>query len=343
MEDGPQEWAAHAVVKGANEMIQRRIIVLALGLIHLLACSSQEMNRIVAALPSSPYVVFLGTAQDGGLPQVGCEGERCRRARSEPEFARMVASLMIVDPRSGKRWLIDATPDFDEQVQLADRIAPQPVRVGRPPLFDGIFLTHAHLGHYTGLASLGREAYGSERTPVWGSERMGEFLSNNGPWKLLVEDEHIELHKIVPGEVIELSPGLSISAFLVPHRDEYTDTLGFRVEGPSRSLIYIPDIDKWSEFETGIESLIMANDLALLDGSFFADGEIPGRAMAEIPHPFMVESLERFAVMEKSERNKIMFTHLNHTNPALDSGSPEAKKVYAVGIGIAIEGQFLEL
>lgn len=303
------------------------------------ACASPG----AAPLATAPFVLVLGTAQDGGLPQIACEGELCRRARAEPGFARHVSSLLVVDPRQGKRWLIDATPDLPEQLLLADAAAPRSAQGGRPALFDGIFLTHAHVGHYTGLLHLGREVYGSQATPVHASRRMSEFLTDNGPWSLLVEAQHLELQPIEPEQWVDLAEDLRVRAFVVPHRDEFSDTLGFEVQGPSARLLFIPDIDKWGVDSVPIEERLARVDHALLDGSFFAEGEIPGRAMAEIPHPFITETLERLAPLPASERAKVIFTHLNHTNPASDPGSAASARIRASGMRVAWDGLRLDI
>lgn len=294
--------------------------------------------------PDGPHVVVLGTAQDGGLPQVGCNEDRCVRARRDPARRRLVASLLVCDPRSGSRWLIDATPDLREQVELArDRPASRGSEGPRPPLFEGVFLTHAHVGHYAGLIHLGREAYGSKGLAVFGTQRMRDFLEANGPWSLLAQGGFIRLVALVPGEPIALAPDLSITPFLVPHRDEFSDTVGFVIAGPERKLVYIPDIDKWERWDRRIEDVVAAVDAALLDGTFFADGEIPGRAMSEIPHPFVVESLERFAPLPAAERAKIVFTHLNHTNPAADRRGSAERRVRKAGMAIARDGMIVPL
>ena len=46
----------------------------------------------------------------------------------------------------------------------------------------GIFITHAHIGHYTGLIHLGRESINSKNLNIFGSEDMNNFLSKNAPW-----------------------------------------------------------------------------------------------------------------------------------------------------------------
>jgi len=291
-----------------------------------------------------PYVLVLGTAQDGGLPQLGCDEPACRAAREDPARRRLVASLLLVDPRTQRRWLFDATPDLAEQLELArDHPPGRRAGAGRPPLFDGVFLTHAHVGHYLGLALLGREAYAAQGQRVFASRRMAEFLATNGPWDLLVSQGHVGLEPLEPGREVELAPDLRVLPIEVPHRGERSDTLGFVVRGPERSLLYIPDIDKWERWERKIEDLLAEVDVALLDGTFFADGEVAGRSMAEVPHPFLRESLARFARLDERERRKILFTHLNHTNPAADELGAAAAEVRAAGMAVAREGMMLSL
>lgn len=299
------------------------------------ACSE---NGSVGGAPEAPprdrpYAVVLGIAQDGGYPQAGMKESP---AWEDPSLRRMVASLGIVDPASGRRFLIDATPDFKEQLHRLDRLAP----VEDTPGLDGIFLTHGHVGHYTGLLHLGREVIGAHRVPVYAMPRMTRLLRDNAPWELLVRLQAIELRPLAAGKPVTPAPGLRITPLPVPHRDEYTETIGFLVEGPRRALLFLPDIDKWERLdETGarIESWIARVDVAYLDGTFFADGEVPGRAMAEIPHPFIEESLRRFARLPAPERRKIRFVHINRTNPAMSPHSPAAGAVRDAGMGIAAE------
>lgn len=309
-----------------------------LALVALASCAAPRQ------LPSEPYLAVLGTAQDGGFPQIGCTDALCAQARTDASFRRNVASLAIVDPRTGRRWWIDATPDISKQVALADALEPRRVSEdARPPLFDGIFLTHAHIGHYAGLAQLGREVYGARDVPVWCTPRMRGFLESNGPWSLLVQTRAVDLREVTPGSAVELAPDLSVESMLVPHRDEFSDTVGFVVRGPSQSVAYIPDIDKWERWNTPLEALLSEVDLALLDGTFFGDGEVPGRAMAEIPHPFIEETLARLAHIDPALRRKVVFTHLNHTNPACDPQSAATRAIEAAGMRVARDGELLLL
>jgi pyrroloquinoline quinone biosynthesis protein B len=303
----------------------------------LVGCRSPQASTP----PNTPYVLVLGTAQDGGQPQIGCDCERCEAARAEPESRRLVTSLLLADPVNKKRYLFDASPDLIAQVASAEghpatRIQPP----GRAPLFEGIFVTHAHMGHYSGLLQLGREAYGATAQKLYGTARFAAFLGGNAPWDQMLERGTFDLGILQPGVPLELAGELTVTALLVPHRDEYSDTVGFLIRSPRAALFYVPDIDKWERWTaTRIEDVIASVDYAVLDGTFFQAGEIPGRAMDEIPHPFIAESMARFATLPATERAKIYFTHFNHTNPVSNESSPEAAAVRAAGFHLAREGK----
>jgi len=206
-----------------------------------------------------------------------------------------------------------------------------------------VFLTHAHMGHYAGLLHLGREAYGAKDLPVHASARMRAFLEANGPWSLLVESGAIELLTLAAGEAVELAPQLTLTPLAVPHRDEFSDTLAFVVRGPSRSVLYLPDIDQWERWDKTLESVLAEVDVALLDGTFFDECELPGRDRSEFPHPPIRATLERLAAAPQALRSRALFTHLNHTNPARDPRSDAAAEVRRAGLGIAADGQFIGL
>ncbi len=251
--------------------------------------------------PSSVEAIVLGVAQDGGVPHLGCSQDLCRRARRDPALRRSVASLGLIDSSTGKRFLIDATPDFGIQVD----------RLGGIP--DAILLTHAHIGHYLGLAQLGREVLNARRLPVYCTPSMGRFLRENRPWSRLVATENIEIREIEPGVEFELTPQLHATAMRVPHRDEDSDTVAFVIRGPSRKLLWLPDIDKWEKWDRRIEDVVRSVEVAYLDGTFFSADEIPGRSIADIPHPLVPETVERLSGAELLA-GRVCFVHLNHTN-----------------------------
>ena len=286
-----------------------------------------------------PYLVVLGVAQDGGFPQAACRKPCCERARADSANRRHVACVAIVDPESRQRWVVECTPDFPDQLYQLDLIAPPKDKVG----IDGILLTHAHIGHYAGLIHLGREAMGTDRVPVYAMPRMRRFLRDHGPWSQLVNANNIEIHEIADGKSWNLNERISVTPLLVPHRDEYSETVGYVIQGPQRKALFLPDIDKWDRWEKNISDVLTEVDVAYLDGTFFADGELAGRDMSQIPHPFIAESMKRFASLPETQRNKVRFLHLNHTNPALDHHSPEAKSVRDGGYNLASEGERFKL
>ena len=294
------------------------------------------ISAAVGAAADSPYVVVLGIAQDGGLPHALCEKDCCREAFEDPAKRRRVAALGIVDPAVGKCWLVDATPDLPVQLHA--------LQEGEaPPELAGVLLTHAHIGHYTGLMFLGREVAGASDVGVYAMPRMQKVLSNGAPWDQLLRLENIRLEPMQAGRPFALSPSVEITPLSVPHRDEYSETVGFVIKGPERSVVFIPDIDKWGSWSMDIVTVIRANDYAFLDGTFYGDGEVPGRAMSEIPHPFIVESMDTFSILTPGERARVHFIHLNHSNPVLQDGSDACKRVEDAGFRLAKRGQRVSL
>jgi pyrroloquinoline quinone biosynthesis protein B len=171
--------------------------------------------------------------------------------------------------------------------------------------------------------------------------KMGKFLRTNGPWSQLVDLENISLRKIKNGKPTELNKRISVTPFLVPHRDEFSETVGYRIKGPNRSLIFIPDIDKWDKWEKDISQIVSENNYTLIDGSFFTDDELPGRDMTEIPHPFVIETMQLLESVE--DKTGIHFIHLNHTNPALTNNSNAQNQIKNTGFKIAHIGQAFKL
>ncbi len=313
------------------------VFILVCVVVLLFSCSSQTEQPPIA--DTAPFVVVLGVAQDAGLPQANCEKECCRAAWDDPSKRKMVSSLGIVDPQSGERWIIDATPDFKDQLRLINEIAPSK---NDDPI-SGVLLTHGHMGHYTGLIHLGFEAMASKSVPVYAMPRMQSYLSNSGPWDQLLRMENIEIKPLQDGEETTLNARIKITPFLVPHRDEYTETVGYVISGPEKSVMFIPDIDKWEKWQTRIEDKVAEVDRAYLDGSFFASAEVGGRDMSGFPHPFIVESMQRFSELPSSERGKITFIHLNHTNPALDKNGAARKEIEQAGFHVAETGERFSL
>ena len=286
-------------------------------------------------IKSSQYITVLGIAQDGGYPQAGCTAEHCLRHWRGEEEKRHVVSLGLTDQESGQNWLFEATPDFTAQLQQLQQAS------GSTNL-SGIFLTHAHMGHYAGLLQLGREAMSAKGMPVYVMPRMKEFLETNAPWSQLVALGNIKLILMEKDQPIQLTSNLRVTPLKVPHRDEFSETVGFRVETIEKSLLFIPDIDKWPLWEKDIRAEVARVDVALLDATFYQEGELPNRNMSEIPHPFVAETITLFSPLPAAEKRKIKFIHFNHTNPLILEG-PERDVVNKLGFEVATEGERIVL
>jgi pyrroloquinoline quinone biosynthesis protein B len=246
-----------------------------------------------------------------------------------------VSSLAIVNPESSEAWMIDATPDFPSQLNAITSIHGAELK--------GIFLTHAHIGHYTGLIHLGKEVMGSKMMPVYAMPRLKSFLENNGPWSQLVALNNIMISKLQDGEPVKLTDHISVTPFIVPHRDEFSETVGYRISGLDREIIYIPDIDKWTKWKRDIREIVKNTDVAILDGTFYENGELPNRDMNDIPHPFIEETMNLFNESSSDEKGKIHFIHFNHTNPAHDEKSRASESIQKQGFHIAREGEKFKL
>jgi len=258
----------------------------------------------VLAQPGGSWeLVVLGIAQDGGIPQLGCERPICQDIRTGKRAPEKVSSLGLINRATGVAYVFDATPDFPAQLQ----------RLTGGKLPAGIFLTHAHMGHYTGLMFLGRESVNAAAVPVYATERMGAYLRGNGPWSQLVAIPNVALRAVAYDQPVTLDGGVSVTAFKVPHRDEFSDTVGFRISGPHRSALFIPDIDRWEKWDRSIRELAATVDYAFLDGTFASATEI-NRPIEEVPHPLMSRTRE----LLKGAKAKLWFIHINNSNAEID-------------------------
>lgn len=278
--------------------------------------------------------VVLGIMQDGGLPHAGCRCLHCTAAFANPSLSQYVASLALVDGRQSPPavWLIDATPDVKFQLHLlADALGPHPSRSGRLRQPNGVFLTHAHLGHVAGLAQFGPEAMHAQRLPVYGSPGLVRVLQETALWRPL--SGNLELIALAPDQPFHLSAGLTLTPIPVPHRDEWgTGTVAYRVQGPTHSLLYLPDIDSWEQWPAAPQVLASV-DYALVDATFYSQDELGGRA--PVAHPLVPDTLALWADLP----GQLILTHLNHTNPLLDEASAEWMVVRAAGAQVAYTGQ----
>lgn len=286
------------------------------------------------------YELFvLGTAQDGGLPHLGCDRPCCALARSSGRRL-LPACLGVADRESGRLLLVEATPQVEEQVARLQAWSGQTGR-GRRPV-DAVLVSHAHIGHYLGLASFGREVAAVQGLPLYCSPRMAAFLRGNGPWRQLCELGQLQLEEVAAGVPFEPLPGLQVTALPVPHRDEYSDTMAFVLRGPDRAVLFVPDVDAWERAPGLLDQLLAGVDTAYVDGTFFDGSELPERNLAEIRHPLMTATMALLAARAAARPGSVRFIHLNHTNPALHDLALR-RRIEAAGFAVAAEGERVAL
>jgi pyrroloquinoline quinone biosynthesis protein B len=309
-----------------------------------LACTTHSPTPDTSGDSSleGPELLVLGTAQDGGLPHAGCACPNCEAARQDPERVRRIASLAL-RLGDGRVFLIDATPDIREQLDALRALEPAPpAAVDRAPV-DGLFLTHAHLGHYTGLAFFGFESMHTNRLPVFCTPRMADYLEVNGPWSQLVRLENIVVQRVEPGSIVKLSEDLAVRLITVPHRDEYSDTVGVQIFGPQTTVLYVPDTDGWQTWDPGLLETLDGVDWALLDATFYSLDELPGRDLSDVPHPLVTQTMDLLEPLVRDGRLRVAFTHLNHSNPAVVPDGPERAAIEARGFTVLEDGQRIPL
>jgi pyrroloquinoline quinone biosynthesis protein B len=310
--------------------------LLLLFLFFLISCDT-ELKSIKKEQVSEQYLTVLGIAQDAGYPHIGCQKECCANFYNGKYKKQKVVSLGLVDIENKQKWLFEATPDI--ATQLADL---EQHHLKTNTLIDGIFLTHAHIGHYAGLLYFGREALGKKGTPVFVMPKMKTFLTENGPWNQLVALKNIVFKNLQNDTTVVLNTQLKVTPFLVPHRDEFSETVGYKIEGKNKTALFIPDINKWGKWHKNIVEEVQKVDYAFLDATFFKEGEI-NRPMSEIPHPFIAETIHVFKDEAIATKNKVIFIHFNHTNPALQNTSKVKTTAEKLGFRFAFEGMKIDL
>lgn len=312
-------------------------------LLSLLLTTTSSWSQPAAS--SGPRVIALGTAQDGGFPHTGCDCSRCAAARKNLALVRHVASLAIHVPKTDHVYLVDATPDLPAQIEEIHALRGHPEgKTDRKPV-DGVLLTHAHIGHYLGLAHFGFESLSTKDLPVHVSPRMAEYLRGNGPWSQLVRLGNIAIREFQPGTRFELEEGLSVTAIQVPHRDEYSDTMAFLIRGPKKTLFYVPDTDTWKTWARPLPKFLEEEkvDIALLDATFYSPDELPDRDASKIKHPLVTDSMDLLEPLVKAGKLQVWFTHMNHSNPALERDGAARKAIEARGFRVLDEGVELPL
>ena len=284
----------------------------------------------------SEYIYILGNTQDAGLPHIGCQHKFCQDNFDIHE-EYFVTSIAVVNSDLRRYILFEATPDITYQLNYLKNNLFQEFL-----LPESLYITHAHIGHYSGLMYFGREALGAKNLMVRVLPRMSNFLQENGPWSQLVDINNIKIQEINFGLSTNELSNIVVTPIQVPHRDEYSETAGYIIEGKNKKALFIPDIDKWEKWDRNLNQLVKEFDFLLIDATFYDSKEI-NRDISEIPHPLVTETIDLLSGLNLENRTKVYFIHMNHTNMMLDPNSELSKLVTSKGFNIARLGQKLYL
>lgn len=267
-------------------------------------------------------VLLLGAAQDGGFPQVGCYCPNCSLVYDGSLSSDTAVSLAVIDHVDKKWYLVEATPHLAQQwAQFAGKLCGYAL--------SGVFLTHAHVGHYPGLLFFGKECMNSFELPIYASFEMHQFLEANEPWGTLYRNSNVRRVDISEHTPIRLSDRLTFRCKFVIHRRDFTDTCSFFISGPSKTLFFCPDIDGWDGLQPTMPDIVRECDVSLLDATFYDNLELPGRDMSTIPHPRVVDTISRLQeCIGALDLHNAVLIHLNHSNRLWSEPLESTKGLY---------------
>ena len=255
-------------------------------------------------------VTLLGSAQDGGVPQVGCD---CCLDLEQ----RYPVSIGLTDAEGGKH-LFEATRHLGDQL-----------RIWGCNSVESVFLTHAHIGHVDGLGLFGKETMAAKGVNLYCSKMMLDLIERTPHWSALLSDG-VFIPRVA--SVYQL-PGVIVEAIEVPHRDELSDMHAYLIKA-EKTLLFLPDHDTWQETLRGHDLRAWLNhlevDIALIDGTFYSADELKHRDQSKVPHPPVEQTLHMLGERREGD-GEVIFIHLNHTNPLCRDDTPVTELGWKVG------------
>ena len=298
-------------------------------------------------------ITVLGTASIGGVPEWDCTCPNCAAARKNPT-QRRTRSAITVTLDGYKHILFDAGHDLKTQLE-SNNLTPNPETAGethRESRLDSVFLTHGHADHTAGVAEFCTGK--SFEIPVYAPPDLVDFLfgTEENP-NYFGELGRLAKNYVKPIKLEECQPierlGVTIKGFEIPHTQVLEDgrrypstTYAYEIEHKEKRVIYAPDLgklDKW------ILKRLEGVDVFLMDATFWWDNElerisgipITSYQLGHVPQEEAVE------ILKDADIGRVIYTHFNHTNPAIDPASKQRKIVENMGQEIAHDGMKISL
>ncbi|MBP2367323.1 pyrroloquinoline quinone biosynthesis protein PqqB [Pseudonocardia parietis] len=302
----------------------------------------------------------LGSAAGGGFPQwnCGCPGCRAVRDGTRPATPRTQSSIAIT--AGDGWWLVNASPDV--RTQLAATPALHPTGDRTTPL-RGVLLTDAEIDHSLGLVLL-REGGGVHLHATAATERT--LRTGTGLLPTLEKFCPVTWTPVETGVETALGAGLTYRAFDVPtgKHDRFgtersaggtsigTGSAGGRVVGyrftdtaTGRAAVYLPGVQ---ELTPAVLDEIGGAELLLVDGTTWHDDELVRLGLAaktahEMGHLHVGGPGGSLEVLGRLGLRRVVYLHVNNTNPILLDDSDERAEVEKAGFEVATDGLELEV
>jgi pyrroloquinoline quinone biosynthesis protein B len=297
-------------------------------------------------------VIVLGAGAGGGFPQWNSAGPGCLRARAGDPAAPSRSQASIAASCDGEHWLlVNASPDLRQQIAATPALHPLPGMLRNSPI-RAVLLTGAEIDTIAGLLHMReRQAF-----TLMAAGQTLAVLDANPIFRVLAAD-------VVTRRACALdSPfealGISVTTYAVPGKVplfaegagepgvvEDGEAVGVALSAGGGTLHYIPGCAMMTD---RLRERISGAACVLFDGTLFADDEMirlgagpkTGRRMGHMPMTGPGSTLEAFRTIPVARR---IFVHVNNTNPALLSDSPERAHLAAAGWEVAEDGMELRL
>jgi pyrroloquinoline quinone biosynthesis protein B len=296
-------------------------------------------------------VVVLGSAAGGGFPQWNCRCDVCALYWSgDSRVVRRTQSSIAVS-LDGRRWtLFNCSPDIREQIAANPELWPTGRR--ETPI-AAVVLTNGDVDHIGGLISLREQA----TFELIATPEIHRIIEDNRIFDVL-SPRLVRRTSHVSGETFPLPGGLEAQFVTVPGKvplflegadpktaDRSGNTVGiaFGAAGRRRAL-YIPGC---AAIDDELAAALAHAELVLFDGTLWQDDEMlkegvgdkTGRRMGHMPVSGPDGSLQSLAAVGVP---RVVYVHMNNTNPMLIAGSNERLAVEAAGFAVGYDGMEID-
>ncbi|MGA8098757.1 MAG: MBL fold metallo-hydrolase [Candidatus Cybelea sp.] len=299
-------------------------------------------------------VRVLGSAAGGGVPQWNCACMHCQAARLGRAPRRTQSSLAV--SADGTRWLLlNCSPDIATQIEAFAPLHPSHPR-GTP--ITAMLFTDANVDHIGGLAVLRQR--GAAGFLVRSSTVVREVAVAQPAFAPFARSPHRWLEVPLDSPCVAedgddiVGNALRVRALAVPgttpgydgRRTARGAVVAYEVadRGSERGLLFAP---VFSAIDAPLLEAIGRAAVAFLDGSFYDDDELidasllhkHGRDLGHQP----VGGSDGTLAHLRGTGTRVVFTHLNNSNPMLDPNSSAYASVREFGGEIAYDGMELTL